>query len=411
MFNNAAVSYNVSQGTGGTLRLDNTATGSTVAPSIEVDAGGETISAPVFLANGVSIVTAADPGPSSPALTISGVIGGSGGLAKAGLGMLRLTTANSYSGGTSVGAGTLRTTADGALSIGGLAIGNAAVILGGSESIGSLSMSSSSGSLSVTAGKTLADIQSSGDTSVAGAIALAGGVGSNPGGVLRKAGSSTLEINGAPALGQNSAIAVNDNGTLRLNVTAGMPTVGTGVIATVAAGATLELAGTTSALADPTALSSPDAATNPLERVAIKNNGLLQVDLNAAQQVDGSGSVTVTDDASLTADHINQLSLVIGNGSVLTLAPSNLNGNPMSATSGLALAGSLTPSTSFIATSGSPLGAETSSLSPTVSLGGGVSGRETAVPEPSSVVTLILGSLGLFAVGAAKRKKFVRPSL
>ena len=71
----------------------------------------------------------------------------------------------------------------------------------------------------------------------------------------------------------------------------------------------------------------------------MQNGGLLLVDggtmmTPATQQVggiDGAGSVTVADNASLTADHINQTSLVIGNGSVFTLAPSDSNGNPMTA--------------------------------------------------------------------------------
>ena len=45
--------------------------------------------------------------PAGGALMISGAIGGSGGLAKTGLGLLVLSSSNSYAGGTTVSAGTL----------------------------------------------------------------------------------------------------------------------------------------------------------------------------------------------------------------------------------------------------------------------------------------------------------------
>ena len=83
-FNNSAISYTIAAGTG-TLTIDNSGTGSTGVPSIDVTAGSHTIAAPVTLAAGVTITTAADP-MSGPALTISGSIGGTGGITKAGPG-------------------------------------------------------------------------------------------------------------------------------------------------------------------------------------------------------------------------------------------------------------------------------------------------------------------------------------
>jgi hypothetical protein len=205
-------------------------------------------------------------------------------------------------------------------------------------------------------------------------------------------------------------LSAGGTGTLRLNVQSGSPGVAaaTGVIATVASTATLELDGMTSALTD---------STTALDRTSIQNAGAVvignaTVTPTTMQQVggiDGAGSTTVADNAMLTADHINQTLLVIGNGSVFTLAPSDANGNPMAAGGGLVLAGSLTPSSSFIAGSGSLVGTGVAdaSISP-VSLGGVSGASLSAVPEPTTGLLLALGAFGLFGVGAVRRRKSAR---
>jgi autotransporter-associated beta strand protein len=50
VFNNASASYTIAQGSGGTLTIDNSGTGSTGAPSITVTAGSHTIAAPLAFA-------------------------------------------------------------------------------------------------------------------------------------------------------------------------------------------------------------------------------------------------------------------------------------------------------------------------------------------------------------------------
>ncbi len=96
-FNNAATSYTIAQGAGGSLTMQG-GNGATVS----VLAGSHTISAPVHLASGTTINLAA-----ATILTVSGSIDGSARLTKTGGGTIYLSGTNSYAGGTVVSAGTL----------------------------------------------------------------------------------------------------------------------------------------------------------------------------------------------------------------------------------------------------------------------------------------------------------------
>ncbi len=141
----------------------------------------------------------------------------------------------------------------------------------------------------------------------------------------------------------------------------------------------------------------------------VQNSGTLQVDDGAIQQVggiDGTGSVVVgsSTGASLTANHIIQNSLTISAGSTFTLAPSDPSGLP-SAAGGLVLAGSLTPSSSFLASSGSLLGAGTAGSAPTVSLGGSGGSTVTAVPEPSALILVLFGTLAALPIVRRRRNR------
>ena len=194
-------------------------------------------------------------------------------------------------------------------------------------------------------------------------------------------------------------------GTLRLNVASGnMPTVGAGVTATVASGATLELAGPVSALTD---------ATTNVQRVDISDAGTVVADSGAVQQVggiDGSGTVQSNASSSLTANHITAGSLVIGgdatHSAIVAIAASDSSGNPMT-TTGFALAGSLAAGNAFggdTISSSSLLGAGDGANAAAIALGGESFGSESlgsgslggvaAVPEPSSLLLIVLGLLG-----------------
>jgi autotransporter-associated beta strand protein len=114
VLDNSSVSYTLAGDgiTGHALTLDN---GASAAASITVSSGSHAISTPMSIANGLTVALSSDSAANTPALTISGPVSGTGGLRKAGLGTLVLGAANSYTGGTEVESGTLRTTARGAL--------------------------------------------------------------------------------------------------------------------------------------------------------------------------------------------------------------------------------------------------------------------------------------------------------
>ena len=97
-FNNGNA-YTISQGTGGTLTLDN---GSDTA-QVKIISGSHTISAPIATtANGAAFI------PNGYTLTLSGPISGSGGVTVTGSGTVEMSGANTYSNTTAVSGATLR---------------------------------------------------------------------------------------------------------------------------------------------------------------------------------------------------------------------------------------------------------------------------------------------------------------
>jgi autotransporter-associated beta strand protein len=228
------------------------------------------------------------------------------------------------------------------------------------------------------------------------------------GGTLKKVNTGTLEVREAANLANNASILVN-TGTLRFNNTSGAATIGTGVTATVASGATLELAGSVSNLSSPAAAADRVHIINNSQQAA--GGSLLVSGTNQhVGAIDGTGDTVINDGGSLTANHIVQNALVIGgsagNLATVTIAASDPSGNPLAASGGLALGGSLSsgapfgagvdPSSSFLAgggASGDNLG---SSL-------GGVGSGGAAVPEPSTLLLLALGSLAF--LGASLRRR------
>jgi hypothetical protein len=221
---------------------------------------------------------------------------------------------------------------------------------------------------------------------------------------VTKAGVGTLEIDGAPSLGANSIVNVS-NGSVKFNVGTGAATVGAGVVVNVTGAATLELANSVSALSDGTAAHSAQ-----INNSSTATAGLLVSGTTSVQRVggiDGTGTTQVNAGDSLTANHINQGSLVIGGtaslAALVTIDASDASGNPLVASSGLAVAGSLdsnesfasgttSSTTSLVGGSGSSSAAG-SSLTSTASASGASLASTSAVPEPSTVLLVVLGGL------------------
>jgi fibronectin-binding autotransporter adhesin len=412
--NSQATTYNLSYGGPATgLTLNNGGNGATV--TVSNSNNNPTIYTNVTLADDTIFDIAAN---SSLTLTLGGPgvelseSGGSRALTKTGAGTLIIDRPGSYSGPSTINAGTLTTTATGTIGSGRLVVngnGVASVVnLNNSQTVSSLEGAVSAGgsaSLNVAAGAILSVNEPTDSVSYAGTLALEAGGSPGAGGILTKAGSGAEILTGAPLLGNNSVLNVS-GGTLKFNINSGSTSVGSGVTANVSNSAILELAGSVSAL----------GTTTPVNRVKITNNsntaaGLL---VSAGNQqvggISGAGSTQVIAGASLTADRIIQSALIIGgtagNPGTVTIAASDVVGNPLMAD--LALGGGslrsafaesspqVTPSASsafgsinrMVASIPADIGSKPLQ-------DGRLETSDSSVPEPSTEFLFLMGTLAL----------------
>jgi autotransporter-associated beta strand protein len=343
--------------------------------------------------------------------SVSNVISGSGGLIKWGNGFLVLSAANSYTGGTAVNGGVVVTNSLGdpssSINVSAGAGVSSALLLGNSQTAASLSGSVATGAsavVSIGSTDTLTVNQAT-NTTFGGSIVNSGN--------FIKSGTGTLEIDGAPTWNTNSAIQVG-GGTLRFNLTSGSPSVGSGVTAmVVSSGATLQLAGSVSALA---AGSNLVNVSNTSQAAA---GGILVTGVNQqVGSISGAGSTVIAAGGNLTATSIVQSALVIGgsagNPGIVTIQASGPNGAPASSATVDASSTSSTDSfISYLAAGNfsvpfDGLATGSTSASSPAALGGAsftvpLSGAGT-VPEPSSGLLALLAALVAWASAHARRR-------
>ncbi len=203
IFDSSDHNYTISSGNGSSITLDNTTVSAGAADSaITVTQGTHTVAVPVTLNNNLNITTTG----ATSGLTISGVIDGTDqAITKDGTGSLNLTAGNTYTGGTSIVAGSLfaNNSTGSATGSGDLNV-SAAATLGGNGSIG-------------------------GATTVFGSIAPGANASStavlsfNAGVTLKSGSAITIDINGSNARGVdfdgidfNSSLSI-EGGTLTFN--------------------------------------------------------------------------------------------------------------------------------------------------------------------------------------------------
>jgi fibronectin-binding autotransporter adhesin len=339
-FNNSS-SYTITSGTGGTLTL-NVSTGSAQITNLN---GSHTVTAPVILASN----TAVDVTNVADTLNLVGSVSGQGSLTKNGAGLLRLSSANSYSGGSTLSGGTLEIAHDEALGTGTLAVNGTATLRAGAADLVTTNP--------INIGANAALIVDA----ATNVLRLSGAIGStNATGGLVKAGPGTLALGdsntytgpttinegalavstladgGSPSgIGQSTNAAANlviDGGALRY-LGAGA---NTDRLFTIGAnGATLDASGTGPVnLTNPGALEFPGAAQTPLLTLtgsntgantltaAIGNNGVFATSLNKT----GPGTWLLAGTNTFTGETaISEGLLALGNP--LALQRSTLNYN------------------------------------------------------------------------------------
>jgi autotransporter-associated beta strand protein len=217
---------------------------------------------------------------------------------------------------------------------------------------------------------------------------------------VTKSGGGVWILSGANTYSGDTTVL---GGTLKFNITSGTPTIATRVTATVASGATLELAGSVSAL-----------GTTGGNRVHVVNNStssgvVVSGTIQVVGAIDGSGTTQVNAGSDLTADHIIQDALIIGGAEgspgLVTIDTSDASGNPLGQLIGFVMANSLTPIGPFEAGEASSAnlgsGDGTDLAVPAAGNSAGI-GNGSRVPEPPTLALALLAVLGVVSIQFAR---------
>ena len=246
---------------GGTLQVANNSAVGTGGLTL---AGGTTLAYDstrmTDLANAVTLTGNAALDVASGNVRQSGAIGESGGsrsLTKTGAGTLEVTAANTYSGGTTIQAGVLDMNGARALGTGAVQVdAGASLRMSNAATLGAQAVSNQ-GSVdvsNVTAGTAIGSLNGNGNVLLGARTLTVGGLNANDtiGGVIQdggtggnfvKTGTGTLTLTGANSYTGSTTVA---NGTLR---TGAVNTLSAASAHSVAAGATLDLAGASQTVA------------------------------------------------------------------------------------------------------------------------------------------------------------------
>ncbi len=245
------------------------------------------------------------------------------------------------------------------------------------------------------------------DVNVANAtdqLTLSGGL-SGAGG-LNKNGAGALIVQAANTYRGDTTV---NSGTLQFAVTSGVSSVTAGATVTIAKDATLELAGTVSAL----------GVTGGAKAHIINGSASGGLVVSSGNQVvggiDGTGTTTVAEDSQLTVDHIVQGALIIngqaGHPGLLTIAPSNFSVGTLEASQlnpGLTSRVLASPrSIQFPLSNARELLASNSQFAASASSGFSSNAQFSdglaIVPEPTTMALALIGSAAL-TILASKRK-------
>ena len=232
--------------------------------TVTATAGSHTIAAPLVLASGAAFAPA-----SGTQLTISGAISGSGGLSLVAPGTLLLTNTNRYSGGTTLGAGTLALGPAGTLGSGNVTVTAGAVL--DVSRCGDAGYSFTGGTLAAGRTGTLA-------TDINGTLNISGATLSP----LGLSGSGTLTVSGVLAL-NNAAIACLPGDLI---ATGGLASVGTDRIVCGAANGVLPAGAYTLPLFSfPAGSFAPSSIANLSLQATLSNRGTAALDASSGTAV------------------------------------------------------------------------------------------------------------------------------